>query len=142
MISSSIALPAIFKVLPTDTPPKVITAISTEPAPISTTIFPCGLIMLIPLPKAAAFADSKRRTRLTPKLEIALTIARFSTSVISPGIHAKTRGITTRLLHTSHKKMFTSSSTKPDCAITDESSGNTTSYLADVLPSILYAMSP
>ena len=90
----------------------------------------------LPLPKAAALAASISRTRLTPKLEIAPTIARFSTSVISPGIHATTLGMTTRLVHTSAMKMLTSSSTRPDSAMTPPSSGKTTLIFADVLPSI------
>ena len=136
MISSSILLPAVLMVLPTDIPPSDKTAISTVPAPMSTIITPWGDMISLPLPNAAALAASISRTRLTPKLEIAPTIARFSTSVISPGIHATTRGMTTRLVQTSAMKMLTSSSTSPDSAITPPSSGNTTLILAEVLPSI------
>ena len=78
------------------TPPNEITAISVVPPPISTIIWPSGLVISNPAPIAAANGSSIRCTLLAPEFIVASTTALFSTSVAWDGMHTITLGAITR----------------------------------------------
>ena len=136
------ALPAFFTLLETDMPPSDSTAISAVPLPMSAINTPCGVVMSMPQPRAAAFGVSIRYTLRAPKVLTALTTARFSTSVSSHGMAVTTRGFEILTVHTSLSRMSTMSSTKSDCAITPPSSGCAARMPTGVLPIMAYASSP
>ncbi len=66
-------------------PPKDITAISVEPPPISTIIFPSGASTSIPIPMAAAIGSNIKYTSLPPACSALSRTARSSTSVLPEG---------------------------------------------------------
>lgn len=85
-ISWSIASPATFIVWLSTQPPRLKTAISVVPPPISITMCPLGSAMSISLPIAAANGSLIRKTFAAPILEAASLTALLSTSVVKAGI--------------------------------------------------------
>jgi len=65
-MASSKSSPATLIDVLTTVPPREITATSVVPPPMSTIIFPQGLLMSIPAPMAAATGSSTIKTSLAP----------------------------------------------------------------------------
>ena len=76
----------------TTIPPRLITATSVVPPPISTISDPDGSETGRPAPIAAAIGSSIRRAQRAPALIVASRTARFSTSVTPDGMPTSTRG--------------------------------------------------
>ena len=73
-------------------PPRLITATSVVPPPMSTISDPDGSLTGRPAPMAAAIGSSIRRAHRAPALMVASRTARFSTSVTPEGIPTSTLG--------------------------------------------------
>ena len=96
MISSSKVLPATFTLVARTLPPRLITAISVVPPPMSTTMWPVGSRMSMPEPMAAAMGSSIRNTCRAPAATTASTTASLSMPVMAAGTHTATRGLIRR----------------------------------------------
>ena len=95
------------------TPPRLSTAMSVVPAPISTTIRPAASPMGRPAPMAAARGASMRNTFLAPACRPACTTARSSTELMLPGTLNSSRGFTVlkgRMLRRCSRRSFTAMS--------------------------------
>ncbi len=92
-IESSISSPAILIVSLETTPLSAITATSVVPPPISTIIFPTGLLISNPIPIAAAIGSSIKYTSLAFALSPESLTARLSTSVTPEGTHITIFGL-------------------------------------------------
>ncbi len=142
MIAWSILFPAPFKEFDVTIPLSEITATSTVPPPISTTILPLALDISTPAPIKAAIGSLIRYTFLEPALKAASTTALFSTSVISDGTHMIILGLTNCLPLT-----FKINSLIMHCVISSSDiipsdNGLIATMYSGVLPIILYASLP
>lgn len=84
--------PAVLRELEIMMPPWLITATSTVPAPMSTSIPPRALMTFIPAPIAAAMGSSHKSTVEAPASKIASSTARRSDSLAPKGILARILG--------------------------------------------------
>ena len=73
-------------------PPRLMTATSVVPPPMSTMRLPDGSLTGSPAPIAAAIGSSMRRAQRAPALRAASRTARFSTSVTPDGMPSSIRG--------------------------------------------------
>lgn len=73
-------------------PPRLVTATSVVPPPMSTIMLPDGSATASPAPIAAAIGSSTSRTQRAPALSAASRTARFSTSVTPDGMPMIMRG--------------------------------------------------
>ena len=73
-------------------PPRLMTATSVVPPPMSTMRLPDGSLTGRPAPIAAAIGSSMRRAQRAPALRAASRTARFSTSVTPDGMPSSIRG--------------------------------------------------
>ena len=73
-------------------PPRLMTATSVVPPPMSTMRLPDGSLTGSPAPIAAAIGSSMRRAQRAPALSAASRTARFSTSVTPDGMPSSIRG--------------------------------------------------
>ena len=73
-------------------PPRLMTATSVVPPPMSTMRLPDGSLTGSPAPIAAAIGSSIRRAQRAPALRAASRTARFSTSVTPDGMPSSIRG--------------------------------------------------
>ena len=76
----------------TTIPPRLMTATSVVPPPMSTMSEPDGSLTGRPAPMAAAIGSSMSRDQRAPALMVASRTARFSTSVTPDGMPTRTRG--------------------------------------------------
>ena len=76
----------------TTMPPRLMTATSVVPPPMSTMRLPDGSLTGSPAPIAAAIGSSMRRAQRAPALRAASRTARFSTSVTPDGMPSSIRG--------------------------------------------------
>ena len=91
-MSLSISSPPIRTLRLTTMPPRLTTATSVVPPPMSTIRLPDGSLTGRPAPIAAAIGSSIRRAQRAPALIVASRTARFSTSVTPDGMPTSTRG--------------------------------------------------
>ena len=92
MIASSISSPPTRSDCETTIPPRLITATSVVPPPMSTIMFPVGSATGRPAPIAAAIGSSIRYAWRAPAESVASSTARFSTPVTPEGTQTTTRG--------------------------------------------------
>ena len=91
-MSWSISSPPIRIERLTTMPPRLMTATSVVPPPMSTIRLPDGSLTGRPAPIAAAIGSSIRRAQRAPALSAASRTARFSTSVTPDGMPSSIRG--------------------------------------------------
>ncbi len=91
-MSVSISSPPMRTLRLTTMPPRLMTATSVVPPPMSTIRLPVGSLTGRPAPMAAAIGSSIRRAQRAPALRVASRTARFSTSVTPDGMPTSTRG--------------------------------------------------
>jgi hypothetical protein len=91
-ISVSISSPPMRIDRLTTMPPRLMTATSVVPPPMSTIRLPDGSLTGSPAPMAAAIGSSMSRDQRAPAFTVASRTARFSTSVTPDGIPTMTRG--------------------------------------------------
>ena len=128
----------------TTIPPRLMTATSVVPPPMSTMRLPVGSPTGKPAPIAAAIGSSISRAHLAPALSAASRTARFSTSVTPLGmpISIRGRGIMPTRSCTLRTKYLIICSVTSKSLITPSRSGRTAMMLAGVRPSIRLASAP
>ena len=92
-MASSISSPATLIAFLVTTPLREITATSVVPPPISTMMFPTGLLMSRPIPIAAATGSSTKNTSLAACFSPESLTALLSTSVTPEGTHMTILGL-------------------------------------------------
>ena len=143
-MSWSISSPPMRMLRLTTIPPRLMTATSVVPPPMSTMRLPDGSLTGSPAPIAAAIGSSMRRTQRAPALRPASRTARFSTSVTPDGMPRiiRGRGMRPRLLCTSCTKYRIICSVTSKSLMTPSRSGRTAMMLAGVRPTIRLASAP
>ena len=104
-------------------PPRLMTATSDVPPPMSTTMLPVGSPTGRPAPIAAAIGSSIRYAWRAPADRHASSTARFSTPVTPDGTQTTTRGCAQRFWCTFWMKCRSISSVTSKSAITPSLSG-------------------
>ena len=123
VIASSISSPPTRSDCETTMPPRLITATSVVPPPMSTIMFPVGSATGRPAPIAAAIGSSIRYAWRAPALSVASSTARFSTPVTPDGTQTTTRGCAKRCWCTFWMKWRSICSVTSKSAITPSFSG-------------------
>ena len=136
------ALPATGRLAALTRPPMLITAISVEPPPMSTTMQPCGWRICSPAPSAAATGSSTRKTCLAPAAMTDSTTASASMPVMAAGTQTAMRGLKKRERQTSLTNRTISSFVMRWSCIMPSRSGRTRSIWAGARPTIFRAASP
>ena len=128
----------------TTMPPRLMTATSVVPPPMSTMSEPDGSPTGRPAPIAAAIGSSMSPAQRAPALSAASRTARFSTSVTPDGMPSSIRGrgiMPTRSWTLSTKYLIICSVTSKSL-MTPSRSGRTAMMLAGVRPTIRLASAP
>ena len=94
-MSTSISSPPTRMLRLTTMPPRLMTATSVVPPPMSTIMLPVGSLTGRPAPIAAAMGSSINPAQRAPALSAASRTARFSTSVTPDGMPSSIRGLGT-----------------------------------------------
>ena len=128
----------------TTIPPRLITATSVVPPPMSTMRLPVGSPTGRPAPIAAAMGSSISRAQRAPELSAASRTALFSTSVTPDGMPTSIRGRGIRPTRscTLCTKYLSICSVTSKSLITPSLRGRTAMMLAGVRPSIRFASAP
>src|SRR5947209_6390780 len=142
MIASSSSSPPTRIDCETTMPPRLMTATSEVPPPMSTTIEPVGSPTGSPAPMAAAIGSSMRYAVRAPALRQASSTARFSTPVTPEGTQTTTRGCAQRFWCTFWMKCRSISSVTSKSAITPSLSGRIAWIVPGVRPSMRLASMP
>ena len=123
-------------------PPRLMTATSDVPPPMSTTMFPVGSPTGRPAPMAAAIGSSIKYAWRAPADRHASSTARFSTPVTPDGTQTTTRGCAQRFWCTFWMKCRSISSVTSKSAITPSFSGRMALIVPGVRPSMRLASIP
>ena len=142
MMASSNWSPAILMEVDSTMPPREMTAISVVPPPMSTIMWPSGLVMSMPAPMAAARGSSMRKTRRAPAWMPASTTARSSTSVMPEGTQMTTRGLKRRKEAAFRINSLSIRSVMSKSEMTPSRRGRMATMLPGVRPSICWASVP
>ncbi len=126
----------------TTMPPRLITATSDVPPPMSTTMLPVGSPTGRPAPMAAAIGSSIRYAWRAPADRQASSTARFSTPVTPLGTQTTTRGCAQRFWCTFWMKWRSISSVTSKSAITPSFNGRIAEIVPGVRPSMRLASIP
>src|SRR3972149_2566710 len=143
-MSWSISSPPMRMLRETTMPPRLMTATSVVPPPMSTMSEPEGSPTGRPAPMAAAMGSSISRAQRAPALRAASRTARFSTSVTPDGMPSSMRGrgmSPTRSCTLCTKYLIICSVTSKSL-MTPSRSGRTAMMLAGVRPTIRLASAP
>ena len=143
-MSTSISSPPIRMLRLTTIPPRLITATSVVPPPMSTIRLPVGSETGRPAPIAAAIGSSIRRAHLAPAFRAASRTARFSTSVTPDGMPRTMRGRGMRPIRSCTRctKYLIICSVTSKSLMTPSRSGRIAMMLAGVRPTIRFASAP
>ena len=141
MASSSVS-PAMRTDRATTIAPRLITAISVVPPPISTIMEPRGWVTRSPAPIAETREDSISATLLAPASKMTSSTARRSTSLMEYGTQTMTRGRPESDVPAFCRKTSTIATAASNCAITPERIGRRTVTSSGVFPAILDASRP
>src|SRR3990172_6277488 len=143
-MSWSISSPPIRMDRLTTMPPRLITATSVVPPPISTIRLPDGSLTGSPAPIAAAMGSSMSRAQRAPAFSAASFTARFSTSVTPDGMPISIRGRAMSPIRswTRSTKYLIICSVTSKSLMTPSRSGRTAMMLAGVRPTIRLASAP
>ena len=125
-------------------PPRLMTATSVVPPPMSTMRLPLGSLMGRPAPMAAAMGSSMRRAQRAPALRAASRTARRSTSVTPDGMPSSMRGRGTSPTRscTRWTKYLIICSVTSKSLMTPSRSGRIGVMLAGVRPTMRLASAP
>ena len=125
-------------------PPRLMTATSVVPPPMSTMRLPDGSLTGRPAPIAAAIGSSIRRAQRAPALRAASRTARFSTSVTPDGMPSsiRGRGISPTRSWTRFTKYLIICSVTSKSLMTPSRSGRIAMMFAGVRPTIRLASAP
>ena len=143
-MSWSISSPPIRMLRATTIPPRLMTATSVVPPPMSTMRLPDGSLTGRPAPIAAAIGSSMRRAQRAPALRAASRTARFSTSVTPDGMPSsiRGRGMSPTRSWTRFTKYLIICSVTSKSLMTPSRSGRTAMIEAGVRPTIRLASAP
>ena len=128
----------------TTMPPRLMTATSVVPPPMSTISDPDGSETGRPAPMAAAIGSSMSRAQRAPALIVASRTARFSTSVTPDGMPTSTRGRGMR----AYRSWTLLMKYRIICSVTSKSlmtpsrSGRMATMFAGVRPTMRFASAP
>ena len=143
-MSWSISSPPMRMLRLTTMPPRLMTATSVVPPPMSTMRLPVGSLTGRPAPMAAAIGSSMSRAQRAPALSAASRTARFSTSVTPDGMPSSIRGRGMRPTRscTLWTKYLIICSVTSKSLMTPSRSGRTAMMLAGVRPTMRLASAP
>ena len=143
-MSWSISSPPMRMLRLTTMPPRLMTATSVVPPPMSTMRLPEGSETGRPAPMAAAIGSSMSRAQRAPALRAASRTARFSTSVTPDGMPSsmRGRGMSPTRSCTRWTKYLIICSVTSKSLMTPSRSGRTAMMLAGVRPTMRLASAP
>ena len=143
-MSWSISSPPMRMLRLTTIPPRLMTATSVVPPPMSTMRLPDGSLTGSPAPIAAAMGSSMSRAQRAPALRAASRTARFSTSVTPEGMPSSIRGRGIRPMRSCTRctKYLIICSVTSKSLMTPSRSGRTAMMSAGVRPTIRLASAP